>query len=174
MGDIGVTKWDHTEINDKNRLGIFICESKKNKYLLKFGIRIYDDQFISLPPHAKLSWNWSAFLCGVLWMGYRKMYVELIVFSILIVLPYLFLPNITDLADTILTGFIWLFFGLLSNSFYFYYCKRKIIRIKNLNLSIYDELEALNQKGGTSVAGIFFGALTLLIAIAVQVIIRVY
>jgi hypothetical protein len=172
MGDLGITKWDYTEVNDKDRLVVFIGESKKDKYLLKFGIRVYDDSCIYLPRRAKLSWNWSAFFGGVLWMGYRKMYFELIVFSILTLLPYLIFPKISDNADAIITALCWIFFGLMSNSLYYSSCKRKITRVKKLNLSLYDELEVLNQKGGTSVAGIFISVLTLMIDLAIYVVVH--
>lgn len=164
MGYVGITKWDYSEVNDKDRLGVFIGESKKYKYLTKFGMRIYDDSCINLPRRAKLSWNWSAFFGGVLWMGYRKMYLELVVLSTLFMLPNLIFSDISDTQDTLMTASYWLVLGLLSNSLYFAKCKREITRIKNLNLSLYDELEVLKHKGGTSVAGIFISAIILIIA----------
>ncbi|WP_059170436.1 hypothetical protein [Bacillus sp. FJAT-27445] len=54
-----MTKWDYSEVNDKDRLGVFIGESKKDKYLLKFGMKVYDESCKNLPYRAKLSWNWS-------------------------------------------------------------------------------------------------------------------
>ncbi|CEG26257.1 DUF2628 domain-containing protein [Bacillus sp. B-jedd] len=174
MGHVGITKWDYSEVNDKYRLGVFIGESKKNKYLLKFGMRIYDDSCINLPRRAKLSWNWSALFGGVLWMGYRKMYIELAVLSTLFMLPNLIFSNISDTQDTLMTALYWLVLGLLANSLYFAKCKREITRIKKLNLSLYDELEVLKHKGGTSVAGIFISILILIIEIAIYAIAHLY
>ncbi|MHC0035340.1 DUF2628 domain-containing protein [Pseudoneobacillus sp. C159] len=165
-------KWDYNEVNDKDRLIVFIGESKKDKYLLKFGIGVYDESYTHLPRLPKISWNWSAFFAGVLWMGYRKMYLELIVYSTLSLLFSLIIPDINDNIDAILTALSWIFFGLITNSLYFFSCKRKITRVKNLNLSHYDELEALKQKGGTSVAGIFISILTVIIQIIIYLMIR--
>ncbi|MFD2445505.1 DUF2628 domain-containing protein [Bacillus sp. CGMCC 1.16607] len=167
-----MNKWNYTEVSDKDRLVVFIGESKKDKYLLKFGIRIYDDHCIYLRRRAKLSWNWSAFFGGILWMGYRKMYVELIVFSTLILLSNLIFSEISENVDAIITALCWIFFGLMSNSFYYYRCKRKITRLKKLNLSLHDELETLMHKGGTSVAGIFISIIALMIHIAIYVVIK--
>ncbi|WP_316568803.1 DUF2628 domain-containing protein [Neobacillus sp. YIM B06451] len=174
MGYFGITKWNFSEVNDKDRLGVFIGESKKDKYLRKFGMRLYDESCINLPRRAKLSWNWSAFLGGVLWLGYRKMYIELIVLSTLVMLPNLIFSDISDTQDTIITALYWLVLGLISNSLYFAKCKREITRIKSLNLSLYDELEVLKQKGGTSVVGIFISVLTLIIDLAIYVIAHLY
>ncbi len=170
MGGNIMLKWDFIEVNDIDRLKVYLGENQRDKYLRKFGIKIYDDSNKSLPCRAKLSWNWSAFFGGVLWMGYRKMYIELIVFSSLIMLPYLFFSaEISDNLDTIITAFYWLALGLISNSLYFTNCKRGITRIKRLKLSQYDELEVLKQKGGTSVVGIFISVLTLIYNLAIYV-----
>jgi hypothetical protein len=174
MGDSGLTKWDYTEVNDKDRLIVLIGESKKDKYLLKFGMRVYDNSSKTLPSFPKLSWNWSAFFAGLLWMGYRKMYMELFIFYILSLLPYIFFPKMSNNADAIITTIQWILFGLMANLLYFFCCKRKITRIKKLNLSMYDELELLNQTGGTSVAGIFISLLTLVIDIAIFVVAYLY
>jgi hypothetical protein len=174
LGAVGMTKWDYSEVYDKDRLVEFIGESKKDKYLLKFGMRVYDDSCINLPSRPKLSWNWSAFFAGVLWMGYRKMYFELFIFSVLTLLPYIIFANISDNVDAMLTFLYWISFGLLSNSLYFYSCKRKINRIKKLNLSMYDELEVLKQKGGTSVVGIFISLLTLVMDVAIILVFHFY
>lgn len=167
-------KWEFIEVNDIDRLKVYLGENQRDKYLRKFGIKIYDDSNKYLPRRAKLSWNWSAFFGGVLWMGYRKMYIELIVFSTLIMLPYLILSDISHNHDTIITALYWLVLGLISNSLYFSNCKRGITRIKRLNLSQYDELEVLKQKGGTSVVGIFISVLTLIFDLAIYVFAHLY
>jgi hypothetical protein len=169
-----MVKWDYAEVFDLDKLKVFLGENKQDKYLRKFGIRTYNNSSQNLPRWAKLSWNWSAFFAGVIWMGYRKMYIELIVFSILIILPNLIVSNLSNTEDTIITAFYWLALGLISNSLYYAKCKREITRIKSLNLSQYDELEALHQKGGTSIAGIFISVLILIINIPVYLVVHLY
>ncbi|QOR64924.1 DUF2628 domain-containing protein [Cytobacillus suaedae] len=126
-----MAKWDYAEVFDLDRLKVFLGENKQVKYLRKFGIITYNNSSQNLPRWAKLSWNWSSFFAGVIWMGYRKMYIELIVFSILIILPNLIVSNLSSAEDKILTVFYWLALGLISNTLYYAKCKREITRIKS-------------------------------------------
>lgn len=96
-------------------------------------------------PGKIVSWNWSAFLFGFVWMAYRKMYVEAIVFVILycaMIMPmYLWSTILMAQGDTSMQtmamqyGFYFLDFaymmllpGLIGNKIYFWKLKRKYAR----------------------------------------------
>jgi hypothetical protein len=141
-------------LTDLDRLEIYVGEKSK-KYLGKWGIVGVDDVKLDNKVKSFSSWNWSAFLVGLFWMGYRKMYLELM-YLLLIFLVCDFITYVLEFdvnwGVNIATGVT---IGLFGNAFYLSRAKKEIIRLKQLGLSEEVEKLELSKKGGTSVGGIF-------------------
>ena len=99
-------------------------------------------------------WNWAAFLAGIFWFGYRKMY------SILFYIFGAFL--ITDLIQALLkvdinksigstTTFV---LGFMGNAFYFKHMRNKINKIKRESSSSEVVENKIQEAGETSWAGV--------------------
>jgi len=122
---------------DDNRLQLPVTEDeltafigeKAPKYLLKFRNFSADriDRFSA-------TWHWPAFLVGFWWLLYRKMYLWAFVYFILLTIPY---ANVAA----------WITLPISGNYLYYRYAKKKILRVKTLQLSG-DILKTLSDIGG--------------------------
>ncbi len=100
-------------------------------------------------PAKCFHWNLSSFFAGFLWMGYRKMYMELFILFLLLC-PFVIISEIiqSPIVDRLIPIIIGVTLGLYGNTIYYNFAKRKIKLAKekgNLDLSII---------GGTSWKGV--------------------
>ena len=101
---------------------------------------------------SKVSWNWAAFFFGLLWFGYRKMYIHafiFIAFSLLLQFVQIKM-NTTHLVIALTNLIISVVIGSFGNYLYYEYAKSKVKEIKQKGLderSLYLELA---RQGGTS------------------------
>ena len=128
----------------------------------------YLDRWIKFKDGQKITFNVFAFLFGLLWFIYRKMYIEALVLSTVIlgegILEILILPedagSTTNIMATILiaTGA-----GLLGNYFYFRKAE-KVVQNAKAKFSEFEQQKIfLSNKGGVSyVFLIAIGAIILL------------
>lgn len=122
------------------------------------------DQFRKF-SFADISFNLPALIFNVIWCFYRKMYLNGIIWSILITLGFRF----TEEGILWPLGFILpILFGLYSNKFYFIHVSKKIQKLKKA-IDNKDVLKAeIMKKGDTSKLAIFGG--TILTGIVVFII----
>ncbi|MEZ0323717.1 MAG: DUF2628 domain-containing protein [Hydrogenothermaceae bacterium] len=82
--------------------------------------------------NSKISWNWAAFLFGLLWLGYRKMYPHafgLMIFSL--ILQYVQKIMNTDQVIVALTNLsVSIILGMFGNYLYYDYVKSNIKKIQ--------------------------------------------
>ena len=102
----------------------------------------------------KVSWNWAAFMFGLLWFGYRKMYPHAFVFLVFsLVLQFIQTAVKTHPIVIMLTNIlISVVVGMFGNYLYYQYAKTKIKQIKE---SITDERQRtleIVRNGGTSLS----------------------
>jgi hypothetical protein len=106
-----------------------------------------------------MSWNWATLLLSVLWFGYRKMYLNLIIF--IVVLAAI---SINDTTFTKVLSYLYVFFvALYGNTIYYRHVKKKLRITEALNLSQETLNSKLKKTGGTSLLGVFFSVLVILI-----------
>ncbi len=98
---------------------------------------------------SKISWNWPAFLFGVFWLVYRKMYLQSFILIIASIITS-FIPFI----NMIFALAIWIGLGLFGNYIYSYFTYNKLLEIKNLAKNEEEIRFLAIQKGGTSVVGV--------------------
>lgn len=101
-------------------------------------------------PGKRKGWNWAAFLLGPLWMGYRKMYKDLImILSIYYVAQTIVI--LIGLEIPIAFGFIInIIMGLSGNAYYQNHINKQ--QQKHLNNPSMNTIEKI---GGTSWGGVF-------------------
>ena len=116
---------------------------------------------------SKISWNWGAFLLGLLWMLYRKMYFySLIVLGIAIGQGIITeLSGLGKFFDLWLVLIISLLFGLFGNYLYYIHTKSKILKIKRTAKEELLVAELVRKGGTTWAAPIIFVFMYLLIII---------
>jgi len=97
------------------------------------------------------SHNWAAYLGGIGWLLYRKMYIEaLVLLALWTLLDVLLWPlPFFDTIDRAVTMGIWILVGTYGNTLY----HRKFLRVtrKGDHLEGEERLRFLNKKGGTSI-----------------------
>ena len=151
MNDQTLTTSDSLMENQiiENELRSFIGE-KSNYYFFKWGI--------SENPGKYARWNWSAFICGVFWMGYRKMYKELFVCTIILFLLDITILSVTnDYFDKIMSYVVASIIGTYGNAIYYNYVQRSMNKIKEQNEI--DKIKSIRKKGGTSFVGVIIALL---------------
>ena len=132
---------DPTSQSDEIRIGITREEfvhfigNEANKYITKFR-KFYaagHDKFA-------FTWHWPAFLFGMLWMAYRKLYGWSLVVFFLSLVPFL---NIL----------LWPVWGLTGNYLYYKHTKKKILNLTTTQtFSDSTQMEAaLHKIGGVNV-----------------------
>jgi len=118
----------------------------------------------------KFIFNPYAFFLGFFWLSYRKMYIEMIVlFLILIVIECtLFLGFDIDSTsfENLLKILCALTIGGSANYFYFKRAKRTVDQAKEMYANMGDQLDYIERKGGTSyISPIIFGVLLFILII---------
>lgn len=115
------------------------------------------------------SWNWAAFLVGIFWMGFRKMYFHSFIFlGVLLVVKIL--ENIYHLNLTLSIVFFncaFIYLGLFANSLYYNFCKHKILKIKMKYQDLNTQEQEIRRVGGTSPVGLIIIGLGILIYIGI-------
>ena len=118
-----------------------------------------------------ISWNLSAFLCGIFWWFYRKMYFEaaillIILYSSDIIFAFCYVDEDMAFKINVILGILFFFFsGLLGNMFYLKHAKRNILKLlKNNNI------DYLRTRESTSAFSPFIPAFFLIIIIIISVI----
>lgn len=108
-------------------------------------------------------WNWPAFLFGPMWLGYRKMYVEMLLYLALIF--FLFIIEIAldypSLFSIIYLG-AQIALGVYANKLYYKKAKKQVQSILHLHHQVQTQQFVAGQKGGTAKWGIVIGAAALL------------
>lgn len=103
-------------------------------------------------------WNWAAFLIGALWIIYRKMYIEALLFLMFTFFIYMWSEVFiqSDIFTLFLDCFIFVLPGYCGNLVYYKKALRTLNKTSGLNES--DLLKYLKDKGGVNLAGaiIFF------------------
>lgn len=97
-------------------------------------------------------WNWASFLFGPMWLAYRKMYVEMVIYFGIITLSTLF-EVLTDASSFIyvLDRLVWILAGVYGNKIYYRKAKKTIEEIMFLHKDKEARLLLISKKGGTSV-----------------------
>jgi hypothetical protein len=122
---------------------------------------------------SSISWNWAAFIFGIGWIAYRKMYayafmvVGLLCLEILCELAF----QIPDKISNVITFWVYILFGLYGNHWYRLHSEKRIREI--VATSPPNQIQGeLIKKGGTSLGSalfftaLFFGILALLVIVA--------
>ncbi|WP_457622140.1 DUF2628 domain-containing protein [Persephonella sp.] len=117
----------------------------------------YIDKFKKFEEGKSISWNWSAFLFGVLWMFYRKMYVYGLIALAVIFIINVFIAalGINQVISTGISLWLWIGFGMFGNYIYYIFVKNKIKKIKE-NTRSDNILEILSKKGGVNRFVLYF------------------
>jgi len=139
-----------------NELILFVGQNYD--YYLNFWNSKNSKTFESL-----FGWNWSAFISGPFWLGYRKMYHYMFIFALVDTVG-------TGIAyfDLGLGGFIiplWFHFllGISANSFYFMWATKQINKAKAKKLSVTGTRGEIQYRGGTSILGVILASLLIII-----------
>ena len=147
-----------------------IAEKKMELFIGENAEYYLDKWNSSENPKKKAGWNWAAALCGLLWLGYRKMYniiMQIVVLFLVFDAIKFYLGVDLDSSIGIILAVV---LGMLGNSLYY---KHMLKEIENINGEFSDsarELQELKKVGGRSWGGV---ALTIII-ISVYVIISGY
>ena len=138
-------------LTDLERLNGFVGEKAKT-YRRKWKIHESSDFHLSKTTSFHFTWNWASFFFSTSWLGYRKMYLEVLIFSLLSLLIDFLSSGITSVVINII---YWFGIGIIGNYLYLRKAKRVINSVKKLNLTPLEELTMLRKKGGSSIGGIF-------------------
>lgn len=131
-------------IEDKDKIRAFVGK-KYDVYFRKWG---FINGEVSLSnPHSKISWNWASCLLGAFWMGYRKMYAEGMIYTVILMT----ISSLLRVADkfTLLDIVSAIILGLIGNHLYFHKMKRDLAKLEN------DNIDTISKAGGTSKMGAF-------------------
>jgi hypothetical protein len=93
-----------------------------------------------------LSWNWSAFFFGPIWMLYRRLY-----FWAILAFLVEWIPGFNLL--------IWIAVGSTANYLYFRHVQSRILELKQYRHTYSDLLLSLRMNGGVSPGAAFVGCL---------------
>jgi hypothetical protein len=116
-------------------------------------------------------WNWAAAFFSIEWMAYRKMYVEALLYFLIVVTVSVTIGMTFDVLrvnvgfDSNLVGQTFrILAGIFGNAIY----RKKALRVlrKTINKSEAEKLACLQAKGGVSIAGV---VVCLVIQVAVGV-----
>lgn len=123
--------------------------TENNKDMEKFiykNTEYYIEKFNKINSSTnKMTWNWSAFWWGNLWVLYRKMYKE----AIILILVASFaskIPVVGDLMPTFLTVLL----AIYGNAMYLEHVKRNLSEINTFEESKKEFM--LGKMGGTNLA----------------------
>lgn len=119
----------------------------------------------STQPEIKAGWNWASFFVGLFWLGYRKLYKEVLIVIGLFFLFDLF-RAVTGLAalNTLLTFAVYIYLGFKGNALYYRHVKQKLSELEREDLT---PLE-YRRFGGVSGLGILIVVILFLSYVAVS------
>lgn len=113
-------------------------------------------------PGVSPSWNWAAFFLTPFWLGYRKMYLHLVLYTLLVLITgLLFLESEYNVLAVIIS----FFYGFYGNTLYYRKANKAVDSVRHLNLDAEKSVYRLEQMGGTSKLGAFFGVLSFILSI---------
>ena len=138
-------------LNDEKLMAIFIGQNSEKFMPLYRGTK------------HKFSFNITACLFPPVWFFYRKLYVEFLLIALALTLPFYFFPDFPNIS----TGVGAAFAGF-SNLLYLSVAKRRINKIKALNLPKADLMRRLAAAGGTSPIGAAIGTLIIVVILALS------
>lgn len=116
--------------------------------------------------------NVFAFFFSSLWMAYRKMYLELLILLLILMLTevfWYFVFGIDNSGFDKITNLLWsLVIGGFANYFYMKKARRTVTKAKETYTSLNDRLDYIKRIGGTSILSLslfilFFIVLVLLV-----------
>lgn len=127
----------------------------------------------------KVQFNGAAFLAGILWMGYRKMYAQAFLTAALIfgenlaenlLFPAASKENSSSFVVTLLINAL---IGFISNRLYINFATRQVNRILAQHPGEPDAevLDAICKKGGVSWYGPFVVLLTIVLAVVLVLVV---
>ncbi len=127
-------------------------------------------------PLKRAGWNWSAFLAGFFWLGYRKMYVEVWMFAALFlafdIAEFLLQIPFSKSLGIIVSSVL----GMGGNTLYLKHMQKKIALLTAQNLTAQETDVALAETGGASWRGVGISvlifALYLSLSFVVEVIVK--
>ncbi|ACO03033.1 MAG TPA: DUF2628 domain-containing protein [Persephonella sp.] len=125
----------------------------------------YIKKFEKFEKGGSISWNWSAFFFGVLWMFYRKMYLygTGIFLGILFLNIILEILKVNPVVSTGVSLWLWIGFGMFGNYIYYIFVINSIKKLKKQFHSEEQFFELLKKKGGVNKLILYiFGALGLI------------
>ena len=121
----------------------------------------YLNRFKSAQGGSRISWHWPAFFVTLYWLMYRKMWAKAGLYFLAAVVTNV-LISITSAANPMLGAALALlallgFFlvpALLANGWYYQHCKGLIRKARSHSDQADEQLEELQEKGGTSWIGV--------------------
>ena len=132
-------------------------EKNRTYYLTKF--KEFDQQTLSLRTQ-KVGWNWAAFLCGWVWVIYRKMYGWFFAFLGIWTISVIFEKAGFPVLGYFIFLVPWIAFAMFANSFYYGSVRKKIAVAQRLSRDRSQLIEVLRRKGGVHTWAIWvFGVL---------------
>ncbi len=141
-------------IGDQNNSNIF---SQRNTNMEQLRLFVGDNADYYLKKWENIeekreSWNWAGFLGGIFWMGYRKMYLYVIItLGIFLVLDAVIpVSNLDPLFSLIFA----LLIGLNGNYLYYLHANNKLRRINELFSDPEHRKIAAFKTGGPSWLGV--------------------
>lgn len=130
---------------------------------------------------SNMGWNWAAFLAGMFWLGYRKMYkIVLIILGAFVafdIVSYIINNPAMDKMNNTIGIVVAAVLGISGNYYYFKHTQKNIEDVKQQFPNNLQEQEAaLRKRGGSSWGGVFIVlglfALYLIINIVISMIIN--
>ena len=92
--------------------------------------------------------NWAAFFFGLFWMGYRRMYKEVLIFMLILFAA----SSFSVIFSITIPNVFCIIFGLIGNQLYLNSIERKIKKIESSTTGRQEKLEKIK---GPSILGIF-------------------
>ena len=110
----------------------------------------------------KKRWNWAAFFGGMLWLGYRKMYLVatwiIVAFILFDVVQFILNIHTKNGLETI----VGIVLGLSGNSFYYSHMRSRVDKIQSLGIKGQDYYDEIKKAGGTSWLGVLIVSLMII------------
>ncbi|MBU9714928.1 DUF2628 domain-containing protein [Evansella tamaricis] len=154
---------EHEQTQLTKDLEAFVGVNKEDYYLGKWNQ--------SPTPGSQQSWNWAAFFLTLFWLGYRKMYlpiIVIIVFWLIVDLIALSLGYYSLTLDLITGAVVYITLALYGNALYYRHALKKIEKVNFHRIEDPATRQAMiRSRGGTSWGGVF---LALLLAISYSLI----
>ena len=112
----------------------------------------YDQKWsMSSQPDMKVGWNWASFFVGLFWLGYRKMYREvLILIGLFFLIDFVIAMTGIYVLHILLPFVIYFYLGMKGNALYYQHVRKKLAELQYDHLS----MEAYREHGGVSGTGV--------------------